>query len=593
MLVAVRSRGDPTFAHGEMWVLAAESLTPTGMDDDLRGRLHAAGAPATWTARFDAALARMQRLAARLYAAAPEAWFAPRLVNVCVVREPRSTRPFFQPLAGSSWLVYASDFDPATGSVTSAAYALLFAERLGLVGDPALAHLHNASIWSLATEEEVADFVAGAERCVRPDAAAFRDVAAAVPWLRALHHQELRPPADASGYRRAGATGLLVDAQEGERVRVLAAALRADALGVAERYRAAQGDAGAGGDPACAGEGACHGAEAIGGVAAPPARKAAAGDAPAAALCAWLHETRPEVLVVDAAGQLLWRPDAADQLERLRTALAGIGSMPADSLRRDLETVGEHSARFLASLRWPHLLPAPDDLDEGGGTYVHPEHKRIAYSLQQPGLDPIGEAAPPFHRLLLGARVFHEWGHLVEQRRWIRVPAALRAEEAEARRAVRDAYRRILDDAPPELAAVAKEEAARLDPRAEPAWVFTEATLSRLGDYLANVVAARYASAEELDAYARCNARSHAGLGLMPFAQLARHAIEVQYLRVAGVARPIDYFLQTSWFPDYFEGPGLCSRAALVALVAAVERVCGAHQVDEEAFVSRPSSPAA
>ncbi|MEJ7734332.1 MAG: hypothetical protein WKG00_34695 [Polyangiaceae bacterium] len=75
----------------------------------------------------------------------------------------------------------------------------------------------------------------------------------------------------------------------------------------------------------------------------------------------------------------------------------------------------------------------------------------------------------------------------------------------------------------------------------------------------------------------------------MPFEQLARHAIEVQYLRVAGVARPLDYFLATSWFPDYFEAPGLCSRDSLASLVEAVERVCCAYRVDEEAFVGAPS----
>jgi hypothetical protein len=348
----------------------------------------------------------MQALTARLYAAAPEAWFAPRLVNVCVVREPERTRPFFQPLAGSSWLVYESDFDPAVGSVGSAAYALLFAERLGLVGDPALAHVHNASAWLLASDDEIADFVAGVERCARPDAAALRAVAEALPWLRGLHHQELRPPDDASGYRRAGGTGLLVRDEEGEKLRALAAALRADALAVAERYHRA------------------------------PATAPRSGrGTPADALCAWLAEERPEVLVVDAAGQLLWRPDAAGEVAAVRAALADIGPTAAASLQRDLDTVGEHSARFLASLRWPHLLPAPDDLDEGGGTYVHPEHRRIAYALQQPGLDPLREAAPPFHRLLLGARVFHEWGHLIEQRRWIR--AAGRG----ARRAPRGARR--------------------------------------------------------------------------------------------------------------------------------------------------------
>ncbi|MEJ7734333.1 MAG: hypothetical protein WKG00_34700 [Polyangiaceae bacterium] len=332
----MRSRGDPTFAHGEMWVLPAESLTSAGMDDDLRARLHEAGAPPAWTERFDAALGRMQALSARLYAAAPEAWFAPRLVNVCVVREPERTRPFFQPLASSSWLVYESDFDPAASSVGSAAYALMFAERLGLVGDPALAHVHNASAWSQASDDEIVDFVAGAERCARPDAAAFRAVAQALPWLRGLHHQELRPPDDASGYRRAGGTGLLVRDEEGEKLRALAAALRADALAVAERYQRA-----------------------------PANVPRTDGGTPAEALCGWLRAARPEVLVVDAAGQLLWRPDAAGEVEAVHAALADIGPTAAASLQRDLDTVGEHSARFLASLRWPHLLPRPDDLDEG------------------------------------------------------------------------------------------------------------------------------------------------------------------------------------------------------------------------------------
>src|SRR5262249_27565500 len=153
-----------------------------------------------------------------------------------------------------------------------------------------------------------------------------------------------------------------------------------------------------------------------------------------------MSEAKPNVLVMDASGAIVWDPDSPTDVAALRRALGEIGSGPAASIRADLEIVTDRTARFLRSLADPTALPTPDAQLDQEGVYLHRERKRIAYGLSQEGLDTRREAAPPYHRLLLGARTVHEWGHLAEDAGCIRVADANKQELRAARSALTEAF---------------------------------------------------------------------------------------------------------------------------------------------------------
>ncbi len=61
------------------------------------------------------------------------------------------------------------------------------------LGEVTMAALHHAAWWLERDDAECAAFAAAAARSARPDADAFRLLAAALPWLRRLGHATLRP----------------------------------------------------------------------------------------------------------------------------------------------------------------------------------------------------------------------------------------------------------------------------------------------------------------------------------------------------------------------------------------------------------------
>src|SRR5690606_21318309 len=159
-------------------------------------------------------------------------------------------------------------------------------------------------------------------------------------------------------------------------------------------------------------------------------------------------------LLTDAAGEPVWDPERARDVGRARDALAEVTARAADSLCRDLSVVADRSDRFLRSLVYPDRLGKTDELDQAGGTYIHPDRKIIVYSLLQPGLDPLPEAAPPYHRMLLAARTVHEWGHLAADAGWVRVPDDKVADFEEMKRDVQRRFDAAIAEAPPEVAAM-------------------------------------------------------------------------------------------------------------------------------------------
>lgn len=557
------------FAHRELVVVPIEHLHERGTSDAMARALRDHPAlPDGLVELLEQAQATYWQRATELYQRAPDSWFPPRLQHLCIVLDPERVRPYTQPFHESSWVVYASDFDPAVSNVEHATYQLLHAERLGTSRDMAMAVICAMSYWLLRDDAEVEAFATACHRSPRPDAAAFRRLAEALPWVRTLYHDPLRrPPAELRpSLRRVAEAGLWVPAELQPRLRALVPALRDDAAAVMERYLAAMASAPAT-DPAVA---------------------LAAG--PVEHVCDWLENARPRVQVTDEHGAVLWDPDAPHELSALRRALEGIGGRVAQSLREDLAVVAERSERFLAAVRHPERLPsAGANVEQEGGIYVHATRPLVVYALGQPGLDPRREPAPPYHRLLVGARTVHEWGHLAEDAGLVGVPAHRRDEHEQAQQALARVVDELLADAPASFRTAAAQEAEAAG--CEPGALVVRLVLARMPDYLSNLLARRLLPPSELQAYVRANVHAHVGQELRPLHLLARHAAEAQYLALAGIDDPLRYVLRSTWLSDYLVDTGLVAPSHLRALLGATATLCACYELDEEAFSWEPSAP--
>lgn len=555
------------FAHPELFIIPVEHLSDRGMSGAFAEAVRQErGLSEGAIELFDRAYATYWERATELHARAPETWFPPRRQNLAVVLRPEHTRPYYQPFHKSSWMLYASDFDPSTSNLEHATYQLLHAERLSTSRDIAMAIICGMSYWLLSSDEQIEAFGEAAAASPRPDARAFQRLADAMPWVRALVHDPLRPPASTeagSALRPIREAQLYVTPEQASALQALVPRLRQDAAAVMERYLEATATA--------------------------PATDIAIALAPSPAdhVCRWLSEHRPPLLVVDERDQTLWDPKAPRDTAALRAAIAEVGGGVAQSLREDLRVVGEHSRRFLASLRHPERLPmAGDDVEveQEGGVYVHATRPLIVYGLTQPGLDPRREPAPPYHRLLVGARTIHEWGHLAEAAGWVGLPADRQDDHARAQQAIEDAVQALLAAAPEPFTDAARADAESAGRK--PGTLACDLMLARMPDYLCNLLARRYLEPEELQAYVRANVHTHFGEEDRMLRLLARHAFEAQYLALGGIDDPLDYVLHSTWLSDYIIDTGLVSREHLQALFDAAARLCECYAVDENAFVS-------
>jgi hypothetical protein len=523
----------------------------------------------------------MQRCSA-LFARAPGSWFPPRQTNVLIVTAPAEVAPYLEPFAGTSLMLYASDLDTHPEYV-----AFLFAhgERLALLHTLPAALAANLSYWLERSAAERSSFASAAAAARRPDAAVFSAVAETFAWIDAGYHNPLRVPEQtvAEPYCEVSGTNLFVPTRLQPQLMALAAAAEA---GLAA---ALQGTT----------------------LAATPAASTVPHARPALArLCGWLEQTRAHVIITAPDGRVLWAPDAADavaaKLNAVRSALALAPDDCIASVHADLRVVHERSQTFFAALREPHTLPGYCGvLEADGGVYVDAARRAIVYELRQPGFDPLTAVAPPFHRLLLGARVMHEWGHLAHAARYLRVPETSKPAYRAARAALGACFARVLAAVPAHLRDAVDDELCALVPeqavlkqtaqdktaqeqgaqeRSTPEPTAREAalakkTLARIGDYLANLLCARLLPAEEMQAYVRANVRHHFDEELGLVDTLARHAYEVHYLALAGLPRA--YFHATSRFDDYLIAPGIVDRDALDALFDAVGRVLACYAFDE------------
>ena len=531
-----------------------------------RALLRKAGFDDAFAERLETAHTRFQVRATLLAQNAPRTWGAPRLGNTVIVRRGSRVRPFMQPLPRASWVVEASDFDEESGSLELAAYTFGHAERMGLVGDAVRAHLSNVGWWLVGEEDAERDFAEGARRSRRADAAMFRAIADAVPWLRTLWEPSLRPPPDdPASYAHLPDTEIIVPPNLEASVRDLSATLQEAAQGAARAVRAEQRM--------------------------PPSGNVAKRDRPAEKLCEWLRKDRPRLLIASARGEVVWEPDAAGHLAPLRNAIDKAPARATASLHEDLVAVDARSRAFLARVVDRAALPRSSAaVDPDGGVWIDPKRQLISYALAQPGLVPTEEPAPPFHRWLLGARVAHEWAHLIESAGWVAIPDSRNAEHEAALRDLAGAFDAIVESAAPQHRQIALAEAHLLG-RGESesvGAVFARKTMERVGDFRANLVAKEILPPEELEAYARVNAKTHALAGLGPFAQLMRHAIEVQYLLLAYGPAPYDYLFRSTFFDAHFVAAGVLDRARAVTLFEATRAVLDCWEIDRSRFAPLP-----
>ena len=539
-------------------LLPIEALGPRGIHPGFAAALRERDIfDDAWLTLFDGAYEAYYARARVLHEAAPRHWFPPRAQHVCIVTAPDEIRPYFQPFHRNAWLLYASDFDPATSSVELAAYHFLHVERMALLQEIEPVLVSNLSYLLVLSEAQVADLEAGCRRCARPDAPAFHALAEALPWIRTLHHLDLRPPkTDLEGAAVLPGTGLILTPEDHAPLQALQEAWLDAANTCLERHHAAH---------------------------------AAPSPTAGAHVCDWLAETAPPLLVTGEDWAILWDPEKPEDTAALRDALSDVTASGEAGILADLQVVDHCSRRFLGALRAPEELvdPAPY-ITEGGLSYIHKTRKLIAYHVG-PG-DNAGrlwQPAPPFERFMLAARTIHEWGHLAAESGWIPVPEHRTAERDAAREAFVVLLEEIHDSAPEAVRERAAEEVAEMRGKHGS---FGQALLKRMNirieDYEANLLARRFLHPDEMDTYVRNNVAWQApeqGAGAI-YHQLTRHAYEVQYLGLSRIPDPLDWLLKSTWFEERFLRTGVVTREHFEKLVAQIGAICACYEIDETKF---------
>lgn len=474
-------------------------------------------------------------------------WPPPRLRHVALVGEPLAVRPYVQLLNTSAWTLYESDVDPDASHPEFAAYLLAHGDHLALGGEVTRAALDASAWWRERSEEECAAFAAASARTARPDAAAFRALADALPWLRApTERPGLRPPA-------AGPPAL-------------AASFAAAARGALEAYHAAWRTTD------------------------PPA---------AAALADRLAAEAPPLLVTAEGGRIVWDPEVPTRLGALRALLRQADRAALRAIDADLRVVERHTRAFLVALADPAALPPPaPNTEQSGYSYLHRTRRLIAYNLCEPGMERLVGPPLPYARAMLGARTAHEWAHLAQAAHWVpRIVPETRF--GELRAALAAGLDAMLAAAPETVRRATRADLEELSAAGSPGTALARLLLKRVPDYQANLVARRFMTGAEKETYVRHNVRTLRPAYPPPhlWRMLIRYLFEYQYLLPAlgltAVADPRAFLFRSTWFDADFLAPGVLDEARFDALAAAVGRLLACYAVDESRFRPVPQGSGA
>jgi hypothetical protein len=532
-----------------------EHLSPEGMSREFAAFL---GSRRNWQAErvalFDAAFSLYWTRSAAL-ARRTSTWPAPRLRNVGVVTDPRAVRPYVQLLNTSTWTLYETDFDPALSHPEFAAYLFTHGDRMALTGEVTTVAVHTAPWWFDRSEEECAAFTAAAARSLRPDAEGFRAIADAIPWLRELRHEELRPLVIVSPHRPIPGTGLLVPRH-----------LEAEPPGLVTRWRDVAGRA----------------------VQSFHTAWRSPDAAAIRALLDWLAADQPRLLVTADRGRIVWDPDAPERLGPLRDELERADGIALRSILEDLRVIDRHTRAFLAAVVDAERLPAPPaNTGQSGYSYLHRERRLVAYNLDEPGMERRSGPPLPYARAMLGARTAHEWAHLADAAGFV-PRAATRERWAELKAALATELDATIAAAPPAIRAKIRTDLATLARDAvSPGHALTRILLTRMPDYRANLVARLFMSEEERETYVRQNIRTlrpeHPPARL--WRMLVRYLYEYQYLgrdlALTAIPDPRYYLWHSTWFVDDFVTTRVLAESRFDTLAAAVAHLCASYAVDK------------
>jgi len=549
---------DASFCFDEdgIFLLPIEHLDSDGVSDDFAAVLaERALVSDAFRTLFDAAFHDLWQTQSRLAKASPDAYLPPRLFNVAVVLDVHAWHPYFRPFEGMSVVVYAADFEPKTSSVEHGAYQLLVAERLGQAKRASAAAFASLPYLMALDDEGARRFAEGARRTTRPDAEGARLVADLLPRLRERAFCEgIGEAPSGPGFARVRGTSLIIPRE-----------LTSDIQPVAKRL------------DALASEISCAHYER-------QAVRDLDSSSPEEALREYLVREQPMVVIATKDGDIVWDPREASALQAVSDAIAGIGAKPGRSLIADLSVLSSVTERFLGAVEGAASLPIPvHALEQGGGVYLHHERRLLAYALEQPGLSPLREAAPPYHRLLLAARAMHEWAHVAVEGGLVPVAPAKEALFGRAHADLARMFARIVNALPSEAAPLADQE---LRAMRDEGTRLEDLPFARLEDYRANLLARRLLRPQELHAYVRANVRSLLGEPVGTLRKLARYAYEAQYLWLAGVDDPWRYFVRSTYFLDEYVATKLLTEAVARELFGAVAQLCDCYEVDATRLVS-------
>jgi hypothetical protein len=535
-----------------------EHLSPRGMSAELAGMLAGRkGWSAARVALFDAGFTCYWTRAADL-ARRTATWPPPRRRHVAVVRDASAVRPYVGLLNTSAWVLFDADLDPERSDPELVAYLLAHGDWVALTGEVTLAAARGAAWWLERTDDECAAFAAAAARSTRPDADAWRAVAASLAWLRRLHHDAIRPPVLTTPERPIPGTGLLVPrALEDEPAR-LAERWERVASATLDAFRAAwrRPDAGA-----------------------------------TMALCDWLARDAPPLLVTAGAGEIVWDPETPSALDRLRASVEIADGVAVGAIHADLRAVDRHTRAFLAAVVDPGALPRPQaNTFQRGYTYLHAERRLVAYNLHEPDMERLHGPPLPYEHEMVGARTAHEWAHLADAAGW--VPRTVSGDEY---RALRGALAAELDAAitaaPAAVRRLTAADLADLARQGDGAGAaLARLTTTRMPDWRANLVARAFLTEAEGETYVRHNVRTLRGEYPAPhlWRMLVRYLFEYQYLSPAlGMTRvpdPREFLFASTWFADDFLATGVLDERRFDTLAAAVARLCACHAVDTAAL---------
>jgi hypothetical protein len=544
-------------AHANAFLVPAEALGEQGVEPGFGELLVGEGRlTADQLERLDAGFRLYWQRCAALHSMAPRSWFPPRKTNLLIAAEPRGITPYLEPFGGTSSLMYLQDLDSHPEFVAA---LILHMERLSLLRSVPATFAFNLSYWFERDAASRSAFAAAARRSTRLDAAAFVALADAFDWIDDVLHDPLHLPHQelAEPYLHIDGADLYVP----KRLQPQLVALGTDAEAAVRVAFENSAPSGTTTSPRALDE-----------------------------LCDWLIEAHAHVIVHGPNGGTLWSPQHNDPI-RVRRVLADANDSAVASIHADLRIIDERSRQFLERVKDVEELPTQCAvLETGGGAYIDAARRAVVYELQQPAFDTRAGSAPPYHRLLLGARVMHEWGHIAHAARILLLPEHHRPAYLEARAELGAAFLRIVDCIPPSVRPAVDEELRMIEPdRDKLPNALSRRTLGRVGDYLANMMMSRLIPVEEMQAYVRTNVRHHLDEQLGLVSELARYAYEIHYLDLAGLPR--SYFYGTSRFPDHFIATGILSLANAEALFDAAGRVLACYEIDETRLTLPAQAP--